>query len=262
MDKGNVQEKCLMKKNVLATLWLSATFFLIGCADDKARQQIADTNVKLSQIQQNVDVIGTKVSNQKLIDILNKLDDLQNQINELNGGVDTLKYEHKSHVATQEQINQSLQQQTSGQHIVAAGDEGKSETAEAAKSGSKEGGVNEELKNALVNIKKHKFSEANKELKEVIKTSTNPTIVASATYYLAVSYAANKQYKNAIATAKSFIEKNPDNSNAPDALRTIYISQIQLGQKKSAKTTANTLIDKYPDSHAAKKIQQEQSSNK
>ena len=39
--------------------------FLTGCADDQARQQIADTNQRLNQIQQNVGVLDNKVSNQK-----------------------------------------------------------------------------------------------------------------------------------------------------------------------------------------------------
>lgn len=241
-----------MKKNLLTTLGLSATFFLIGCADDQARQQIADTNVKLSQVQQNVDLLGTKVSNQKVIDILNKLDDLQNQINELNGSVDTLKHEQKTHIANQEQINQSIQQQ-----VGSSSTNGEKVAATTATEESREEDMNEELKSALKHIKNHKFAAANKELKGVIKTSSNPAVVANATYYLAVSYAASGQYKSSITAAKGFIELSPDNHNVPDAMRTIYISQMQLGWIKSAKNTANILIEKYPDSNAAKKVGQQ-----
>ena len=66
-----------MKKSLLAILGLSANLFLIGCADDQARQQIADTNQRLSQIQQNVGVLDNKVSNQKVLDLLNQINDLQ-----------------------------------------------------------------------------------------------------------------------------------------------------------------------------------------
>ena len=252
-----------MQKKLLTILGLSATFFLIGCADDKARQEIADTNVKLSQMQQNVDLLGTKVSNQKLLDILNKLDDLQNQINEINGNVDTIKHEQKTSIATQEQLNQSLQQQLGNSAAAATTTtENKAQVVSEKVESPKEDNTSEELKSAMTNIKKRKFPEAKKQLKNVIKTSNNKTEVASATYYLAVTYAASGQYKSGIAAAKSFIEANPDNQNVPDALRTIYISQIQLGMTKSAKTTANQLIKQYPESHAAKKVQQEQKASK
>ena len=246
-----------MKKNLLTAIGLSATFFLMGCADDQARQQIADTNVKLSQLQQNVDLIGTKVSNQKLLDILNKLDDLQNQVNELNGGVDTLKHEQKTNQATQEQLNQSLQQQVGGVTTPAPAAENKTQAVSEKQVEDKKPSTDEELKAAMGHIKKHKFTEAKTELKNVIKTSKNPATVASATYYLAVTYAASGSYKSSIATARSFIEMSPDNKNVPDAMRTIYISQVQLGMTKSAKNTANLLIEKYPDSHAAKKVREE-----
>lgn len=266
-----------MRSLLIILVGLSANLFIIGCADDQARSQIADTNAKLAQLQSNVGVIDNKVSNQKMIDILNKLDDLQSQIDQLNGQISTLNSNQKNHNATQDQLNQSVDQRlqdlergvgsknsysvnsaaASSPATARYGDDknsGKSANTvadSAGDSGSKQ------LKSALRKIKSHNFPQAISDLKNIINTSNNPDVVTSASYYLCISYAANGQYKDAIAAGRKFANDYPDNANAPDALRTVYISQNQLNMKQSAAKTAKLIISKYPDSDAAKKIQAE-----
>jgi len=244
-----------MRKSLLTILTLSANLSLIGCADDQARQQIADTNVQLSQLQTSVGLLGNKVSNQKALDILNKLDDLQNQIDQLNGSIATLKHDQQTYQTTQDQLYQSLQQQiqslqpNSGPNIT--------KNSSSAIVASSSDNSNEQLKSALKKVKSHDFPGAINQLKNIIQTSNNPDVVANATYYLAVAYAANGQYKDSIIVVRKFITTNPQSPNAPDALLTAFIAQKQLGMKKSALNTAKLLVKNYPDSSAAKKVQQE-----
>ncbi|MFN7095029.1 MAG: tetratricopeptide repeat protein [Burkholderiales bacterium] len=252
-----------MKRCLLAIVALSANLFLIGCADDQARQQIADTNVRLSQVQQNVGVLGTKLSNQRLLDLLNKLDSLQSQVDQLNGSVATLKHNLQTYQSTQDQLYQSLQQQIQSLQRVAGQSPSdmapKSDSSATISEGITSSGNN--LKLALTRIKKHDFAGAIKELKAIIKTVNDPAVVASANYYLSVAYAANGQYQESITVARKFVAENPQSRNAPDALRTIYIAQNQLGMTKSAANTAKRLIKEYPGSAAAKKVQQELPTN-
>lgn len=247
-----------MKRSLLAILALSANLFLIGCADDQARAQLADTNAKLSQMQQNVNVLDSKISNQKLLDVLNKLDDLQNQINQINGDVAALKQNQ----ATQDQLNQSIQDQIQslGGHVTKPNTKSSpsavaSGTAESNTADEGNGGDDSKsLSVAVKNLKEHHFTTAIKQLKNVISVSKNSSVTADANYYLTVAYAASGAYKNAIVQGRKFVHDNPDSSNAPDALQTVFISQQQLGMKQSAKNTAKMLIKKYPDSGAAKKV--------
>jgi|GEM_PF-1722240 len=245
-----------MYKRLLTAIGLSATFFLLGCADDQARSQIAATNVQVTQLQETVGVLNTKVSTQKLVDILNKLDELQNQINQLNGEVETLKQNQQEYKKTGDALYQSVEQQ-----IQALQKNGGTPAATVATppvaNNAATPAADDSLKSALQKIKSRNFPQAIKDLKNIVSTSDNPETVASASYYLSVAYAANGQFKDAVATARQFITDNPDNSNVPDAMRTIYISQNQLGMKKSATVTANSLIKDYPDSDAAKKVQKE-----
>lgn len=254
-----------MKKSLLTIFALSANLFLLGCADDQARAQIADLNARMAQLQDNLGTVSNKVSGQKAIDTLNKLDNLQNQIDELNGNVSTIANNQKTYQTTQDQLYQSLEQQiqvlqqATGQKVstanvgasapLADGSAASGVIATPRKSGSSQ------LKSAFNKIKKHNFPEAIKQLNGIIATSNNQAVVSAATYYLSVAYAANGQFKESITTARKYIADNPNGKDAPNALRTIYIAQSELGMKKSAAKTAKELIAKYPDSEAAKKMQ-------
>lgn len=232
---------------------LSAAYLVVGCADDQARAQLADTNTRLSQLQQTVGVINTKVSAQRMVDILNQLDDLQNQINELNGSVDTLRQDQKSYKITQDQLYQSLQQQIQNYPQKAAA----SIPAATANTSGTNTGNDDDLKQALRKLKVRNFPQAIQELKSIIANSESSDTVALATYYLSVAYAANSQYKESIATARKFIGAYPNNIRIPDAMWAMYISQSQLGMKKSATNTARQLLKKYPNSNAAKRVQED-----
>lgn len=247
----------MIRKRLLTALGLSATFFVIGCAtDDQARASLAETNARLTALEQTVGVLNTKTSTQKMVDLLNKLDSLQTQIDNLNGNVDTIKQDQQSYKATQDQLYQSLEQQI---QTLQQGSGGKATQLSKTNTSSPvidSTDSSTSLKLAVKQVKGHQFTQAIKSLKNIMTTSNDPATIASATYYLAVAYAANGQYKSAVAVANKFVADNPNDSNAPDAMRIVYISQTQLGLKKSAENTAQKLIKNYPDSDAAQKIQQ------
>lgn len=238
-----------MKKGLLTTIGLSAAFLIIGCAYAD-EQPISPTS---SQTQDISNGAISKSSSQSLIEILNKLDDLQNQINDLNGSVSTLKHLQQESSTNLGQQIQSLQQQIDdiGQQLKAT-----PAPKTIAKKANNAPSANA-LAPALKQIKARNFPTAIKSLKGVIANSTDKDTVTSANYYLTIAYAANAQYKDSIAVGRKFINENPGDQHAPDVMRTIYISQSQLGMKKSAANTANSLITDYPDSNAAKKVKQE-----
>lgn len=236
-----------MKKSLLAVLGLSANLFLIGCADDQARQQIADTNQRLSQIQQNVGVLDNKVSNQKVLDLLNQVNDLQTQINQLNGRVANLEQGQSSGQGDVGQQLQSLDLRVQSLESAA----GVSHSAKLTI--PKSSAMDAQLQDAVKKIQSNDLGSAITELKQIM-ASSDKTSAISARYFLSVAYVANNQYKDAITEANKFVTANPANKNAPDALRVIYISQTQLGNANAAKTTAKRLIKSYPNSEAAKKV--------
>lgn len=247
-----ITKKCLLIVSILSTN------FLTSCADDQARAQIADTDKRLSQLQQSVGLLGTKVKNQKMLDVLSQLDKMQSQIEQLNGEVETLKHNQKTNQEIQDQLNKGLNQKIQNLEKSASSQQANSVSSTNSENTNDD---SNELKAALDSIKNRDFINAIKSLKAIIKTSQDSNIVANASYFLAVSYAANGQYKEAIVTARKFVSENSESQYAPDALRTMYIAQSQLNWKQSAANTAKLLSKKYPNSDAAKKVQQDLHNN-
>ncbi len=235
-----------MKKSLLTILGLSANLFLTGCADDQARQQIADTNQRLNQIQQNVGVLDNKVSNQKMLDLLNQVNDLQSQINQLNGRVTNLEQGQGN---AQGDAGQQLQSLDLRVQALESAIGGGSAVVRSAK--TPQNAMNSQLQDAIKKIQSNNIAPAITELQAII-ASGDKSSAASARYFLSVAYVANSQYKEAINEANKFIATNSNNKYVPDAMRVVYISQ--LGNTTAANATAKKLIKSFPNSEAAKKV--------
>lgn len=241
-----------MTKRLLTILGLSANLFLTGCADDQARQQIADTNQRLNQIQQNVGVLDNKVSNQKMLDLLNQINDLQTQISQINGRVTNLEQGQSSGQGDQSQQLQALDLRISA--LESASNDGAMPKANpAVRATGMSSASSAELQAAIKKIQANDLDAAITQLKELIDAKDKAT-AANARYFLAVAYVANSQYTEAIDEANQFINANAKNKYVPDALRVIYIAQGQLGNTTAASNTAKRLIKSYPNSSAAKKV--------
>jgi TolA-binding protein len=235
-----------MKKSLLTIFILSASLFFVGCADDKARSQIADSNLRLSQLEQTVGVLGNKVSNQNVRDILNKIDDMQNQINQINGNISTLQHDLQIFKDTQTQLNQSFAKQI-GVDI--------NKESISADTNSYNSKVDDILQLSYKQIKQHKFEDAINNLKDIIDNKNiDNNKISVALYYIAIAYAASGKYKDAIVQGRKSISIDPKNPNIADTLFIIYVSQKQLGMRQSALNTANILKSKYPNSNASKKL--------
>lgn len=247
-----------MYKRLLIISLLSANLILlISCADDQARIDIADTNTKLSQIQAKIGVINTKITNQKMIDIINKQDDLQNKINQLNNQYSTLNNQVKSNQELNKQLFQGMQQQIDSLRKQKEKKDIQSNTSvdNQQQVSDVDATVKKKFEKARLDIKNHNFDDAVSELKDIIDNYDSKSIyVIDSNYFLSVTYAALEKYNEAITTANDFVNHYPDNQYAADALMTIYICQNQLGNKDKAKSTANLILENYPDSEVAKKL--------
>lgn len=73
----------------------------------------------------------------------------------------------------------------------------------------------------------------------------------SVRYWLGNSLYGKRDYKEAIATFRSFVTTSPENIRAPEALLAMANCQIELKDPRSAKKTLEELLKLYPKSEAA-----------
>ena len=68
---------------------------------------------------------------------------------------------------------------------------------------------------------------------------------------------AERQWKNAIAAHKSFVDGHPNHAKVPEALRNIGNCYRELGDKAGMKTAWDSLLKRFPKSEAAAKVKQQ-----
>jgi TolA-binding protein len=245
---------------------------LFGCADNQAREQIIDTNNKLSQLQDTVTAINVRLARESAIGTINQLNNLQGQIDQINGQMATLNANQQNYVTTQKQIfdslqqqiqNISLQQESSTLHNNTS-DEDSDSNADVESNAMVQNSNNQQdvssinvaskLAKSVNNLKNHKLKIAIGELKTIIASSHDNAILEKANYYLTLGYFANNQPKEGILTGRNFVRNYPKNKHSPDVLLIIYNTQKQLGLNKEAKFTKRLLFGHYPNSQVTQHL--------
>lgn len=248
-----------MKRIIPAALLLSV---LAGCAStsdlDETRQQIAEVN---RQAQDRLGKIETKLSNEKLLDLVSQLEAIKAELAKLRGETEVLNYNVQTTQKRQNDLYNDLDSRL-------AKFEGGSAARPAATTGGASGAVGQvapetqnsngaEFEKALGVLRLRDFPRAIEALQRFLSANPGSAQVPDAEYWLGVAHTAQRQYDAAIDTHRRFVDKYPDHPKAPDALRNIANCQRDLGQKDIAKATLRRLIKLYPKSVAAQRAKDE-----
>ena len=75
----------------------------------------------------------------------------------------------------------------------------------------------------------------------------------NANYWIGISYANLRDYRNALTTQQEILARHPQSAKAPDAMLAIAAIQIEQGDAGSARNTLEDIIARYPGSEAAGK---------
>ncbi len=73
----------------------------------------------------------------------------------------------------------------------------------------------------------------------------------SALFWLGNAHYGNRQYKEAVASLRQLVTKNPEHPKAPEALLAIANAQVELKDGRAARRTIGELVQQYPKSEAA-----------
>lgn len=75
--------------------------------------------------------------------------------------------------------------------------------------------------------------------------------IDSARFWLGNAQYGKREYKEAIASFRSFVAGAPDHSRVPEALLAVANCQAEMKDSKGARATLNELVKKFPQSEAA-----------
>ncbi|AXK38664.1 tol-pal system protein YbgF [Crenobacter cavernae] len=230
---------------------------LAGCATtsdiEETRRQIDTVN---QQAQTRLAQIETKLSNDKLLEMVGQIDSLRAEVARLKGEVEVQTYNLTTTQKRQNDLYNDLDGRL-GKLESHAGDAKGSAVAPAVSAGAADTQASPDYERAMTLLKGRDFPKAIEALQKYLAANPDGDQAPDAQYWLGVAHTAQKQYDAAIDIHRRFADKYPTHPKAPDALRNIANCQRDLGQVDIAKATLKRLIKLYPKSDAAAKAKEQ-----
>lgn len=237
---------------LLLTLSACATTSDIEATRNQIDQVNRQASARLSEVE-------SKLSNEKLLEMVNQVDSLKAEVAKLRGEVEVANYNLQTTQKRQNDLYNDLDGRLS--HLESAGKEAAAQQAAsqpaATSAAAADTQTSPDYDKALNLLRARDFPKATAALSLYVQQNPNTPQAVDALYWLGVAHTAQRQYDAAIEIHRRFAEQFPDNPKAPDALRNVANCQRDLGQADSAKTTLKRLIKLYPSSSAAQKAREQ-----
>lgn len=258
--------------------------------DDEARRRIESTNVRLTQLQREIEdrltALEQQVKGQGLADLSNQMQVLQSDIAKLRGQIEVVTYELEQAQKRQRDLYVDLDTRLRKIESSTAGAE-KAEPANPAAGAppaetpppalppaaaapppvaiatspparNPAEGIAEQraYDSALDQFKRGDYAGAVAGFNGFLKAYPRSPLASSAQYWVGNAQYARRDYKGSIATQRQLLKEFPDSSKAPDALLNIGSAQADMGDNAAARRTLEELISRYPKSDAATRARQ------
>ncbi|HLU01733.1 MAG TPA: tol-pal system protein YbgF [Advenella sp.] len=186
--------------------------------DEDARRAILDLRSQLRQTQQNN------------IELNNKINNLQQQISQLRGNIETANH--------QARMAQQSSQQAANPDVPPSPQVGDPNEQQSYDS-------------ALDLFRQGNYAEASTALNRFAQQYPNSPLTPSARFYEGSSRYANKDFNGSIQGLQAMVAAYPRDQKAGDALLVIAGSQVELNNIAGAKATLQRVVNEYPNTPAA-----------
>jgi tol-pal system protein YbgF len=251
---------------VLLALLLAAQVAQAGVFDDdEARKRIADTNVRLDQMQHSLDQRLTALEQQLksggLIELFNQVEAIKNDLAQLRGQTEVLANDLDQQQKRQKDLyidlDTRLRKLEAGGAPAADASPGANIPVPVAPAPVMPAAAEQQSYDAALDrFKRADYVGAIVAFSTFVKTYPKSPLAGSAQYWIGNAQYARKDFRAAIAAQRVLVQQYPDNAKIPDALLNIASAQSELGDNASARHTLEDLIAKYPQSDAAQKAKQ------
>ena len=253
--------------------------------DDEARRRIAETNVRITNVQKQLEdrlaAIEQGMKNQGVVDLFTQVEQLKGEFAKLRGQIEVLLYEQDQQQKRQRDLYIDLDSRLrriesapgGGAPAASGGLPAAPAIANAPSptppptvatvappaSGATASDSSSEQRTydaALDQFKAGNYPAAISGFNAVVKANPKGLLAPSAYYWIGNAQFAQRDYRNAIATQRQLVSQFPGNPKVPDALLNIATSQFEMNDAAASRRTLEELIAKYPQSDAAAKAKQ------
>ncbi|SCK10584.1 YbgF trimerization domain-containing protein [Vogesella sp. LIG4] len=220
---------------------------------EATRQQLqTQMSSNAQQASARLSDVEAKLANQRLLDLVNQVGQMQTEMASLRGQNEVLQHQLAETQKRQNDLYADLDLRLGKlEHPQAAASAPQGDAPAAAVAP-----VDAALSHALDTLRKRDFSNAVGQLKGVMDSYPGSSQSIEANYWLGVAHTMLQQNDAAIDILRRFAGQYPKNAHSADALRLVADNQIALQQKDQARITLRQLIKLYPGTPAAQKAKQ------
>ncbi len=261
-----------MNRSTAAALAVAAALALCAPAaraglfdDDEARRRIEALRQELSQQGRDNEAriarLEESIRNIGVIELVRQIEQLNAELARLRGQLEVVANENQQIQKRQRDFYLDLDSRlkrlegTAGASTSGATEAPAAGTALGARVPTKEDQAREmKAYDAASNLfRRNDFASAIDAFRAFVKEFPGSALAANAGYWIGISYANMRDYRNALAAQEDLLTKYPQSPKAPDALLAIAAIQAEQGDSGSARNTLEDIIARYPGSEAALK---------
>jgi len=183
-----------------------------------------------------------------LLDLSNQIEATRGEIARLRGNDEQLMRDLAELQRSQKDVVQSLDGRLSRFEPAKVSLDGREFTAEPAEKAAYE--------EAIAAIRSGDFDKSANQLGDFLRRYPQSGYADSARFWLGNALYGKRQYKEAIAAFRGFVNGAPAHPRAPEALLALANSQAETKDVKGARRTLDELVKTYPASEAAQAAKQ------
>lgn len=229
----------MMTGPVRNALLLLLAFSVSGCAmqvreDDPYAARVRELESKLANIERVVD-------SRALVQLMARIEELQNEVRALRGEVETLRYDFDGVRQRQRDIYLDLDQRLQALESATQG----GGTPSAA------GNDREAYQAAFALLREARYEEARQAFRAFIENHPQSPLLPNAWYWLGEVNYVNKNFEEAIGQFRKVVDEFPQSNKAPDAWLKLGYCHYELGQWDKAREALRAVAERFPEHPAA-----------
>lgn len=199
-----------------------------------------------------------------LFNLYQQIQQLQQQVRDLNGQVDTLQYKLKQNEQGQRDLYKNLDKRLSklenGGGANGANGDGAGGNAGNGGAGGNDDGSNapdvdqatqSAYMDAFNKLKNGQYDAAISAFKQFVSQHPNTSLTDNAYYWLGEAYYVQQQLDDAENAFQTVVNKFHNSAKVPAALYKIGLIEAAQNHGDNAKSTLQRVVDQYPDSNSA-----------
>jgi len=199
--------------------------------------------LKVRQMEQRLATIDRVLDSQSLVQLMGRVEELQNEVRALRGEVETLRYDLDGVRQRQRDTYLDLDQRLQSLESATGGG--------GAGTQASNGNDRDAYQAAFALLREARYEEAKQAFKSFLDSYPQSSLVPNAWYWLGEVNYVNKGFETAVGQFRKVVDEFPQSSKAADAWLKLGYCHYELGQWAKAKEALRAVAQRFPEHPAA-----------